>query len=62
MANGYDLTINKYKEVERVKVDYEKPEIVLARIKKLQAETDQVIASYDGLIKEWIRIVGKQRN
>lgn len=52
VANGYDLTINKYKEVERVKVDYEKPELVLARIKKLQAEIDQAITSYEGLIKE----------
>lgn len=52
VANGYDLTINKYKEVERVKVDYEKPELVLARIKKLQIEIDQAIASYEGLIKE----------
>lgn len=52
VANGYDLTMNKYKEVERVKVEYEKPELVLARIKKLQAEIDQAIANYEGLIKE----------
>ena len=52
VTNDYDLTINKYKEVERVKIDYEKPELVLARIKKLQIEIDQAIASYEGLIKE----------
>lgn len=52
VANGYDLTVNKYKKVEREKVEYEKPEIVLARIKMLQNEIDQAITSYEGLIKE----------
>lgn len=36
--NGYDLSINKYKEVEKVKVEYEKPEVVLGRIEALQEE------------------------
>ena len=36
--NDYDLSINKYKEVEKVKVEYEKPEVVLGRIEALQAE------------------------
>ena len=52
VANGYDLTINKYKEVEREKIEYEKPETVLARIKELKSKIDQAIASYEGLIKE----------
>lgn len=52
VATGYDLTVNKYKEIERVKIEYEKPEIVLARIKKLHAEIDQAITSYEGLIKK----------
>lgn len=52
VTNGYDLTINKYKEVEREKIEYEKPEIVLARIKKLQAAIDQAITNYEELIKE----------
>ncbi|WP_370578793.1 N-6 DNA methylase [Snodgrassella alvi] len=51
VANGYDLTVNKYKKVEREKIEYEKPEIVLARIKKLQAAIDQAITNYEGLIK-----------
>ena len=50
VANGYDLTINKYKEVERVRVEYEKPEVILARIKTLQTEIDEAIASYEELI------------
>ena len=30
--NGYDLSINKYKEVERVKVEYEAPEVIMERV------------------------------
>ena len=37
-ANDYDLTINKYKEVEKVKVDYDDPAVVLGRIQALQEE------------------------
>ena len=42
-ANDYDLSINKYKEVEKVKVEYEEPSVVLERIQKL---TEQV---YDAI-------------
>ena len=35
-ANDYDLSINKYKEVEKVKVEYEAPQVVLGRIEALQ--------------------------
>lgn len=38
-SNDYDLSINKYKEVEKVKVEYEDPAVVLDRIQKL---TEQV--------------------
>ena len=41
--NSYDLSINKYKEVERVKVEYEKPEVVLGRIEALQGEIMEAI-------------------
>ena len=42
-ANDYDLSINKYKEVEKVIVEYEEPAVVLERIQKL---TEQV---YDAI-------------
>ena len=44
-TNDYDLSINKYKEVERVKVEYEKPEVILGRIKRLEAEIQAAIES-----------------
>ncbi|MCC8145885.1 MAG: type I restriction-modification system subunit M [Bacteroidales bacterium] len=52
VANGYDLTVNKYKEVERVQVEYEKPEVVLKRIKGLQKEIEKAIANYEKLVKD----------
>lgn len=52
IANGYDLTVNKYKEVERVRVEYEKPEVILARIKSLQIEIDEAIVNYEKLTQE----------
>ena len=44
--NDYDLSINKYKEVERVKVEYEKPEVVLGRIEALQGEINEAIKEF----------------
>jgi type I restriction enzyme M protein len=44
--NDYDLSINKYKEVEKVKVEYEKPEVVLDRIETLQGEITEAIKEF----------------
>lgn len=48
--NDYDLSLNKYKKTERVKVEFEKPEVVLARVKNLQSEIDKAITKYESLI------------
>lgn len=45
-ANDYDLSINKYKEVEKVKVDYEDPAVVLGRIQALQKEIATGLAEF----------------
>jgi type I restriction enzyme M protein len=47
IANDYDLSINKYKEVEKVKVEYEKPTKVLGRIKELQTEITATIKEFE---------------
>lgn len=44
--NDYDLSINKYKEVEKVRVEYEKPEVVMSRIEGLQNEINTAIAEF----------------
>lgn len=41
--NDYDLSINKYKEIEREKIEYEKPEIIISRIKTLEQEIAKAI-------------------
>lgn len=45
-ANDYDLSINKYKEMEKVKVEYEKPEVVMGRIVELQDEINAAIDEF----------------
>lgn len=45
-ANDYDLSINKYKEVEKVKVEYEEPSVVLGRIEALQSEITAAITEF----------------
>ncbi|MBO7607155.1 MAG: SAM-dependent DNA methyltransferase [Paludibacteraceae bacterium] len=45
-ANDYDLSINKYKEVEKVKVEYEAPEVVMGRIEALQSEITAAINEF----------------
>lgn len=50
IANDYDLSINKYKEMEKVKVEYEKPEAVLDRIKRLQSEINNSISEFEKMI------------
>ena len=49
VANDYDLSINKYKEVERVKVQYDDPDEVLARLENLQNQVAEALAEYKSL-------------
>ena len=44
--NDYDLSINKYKEVERVKVEYEAPDVIYSRIASLQKEINQAMKEF----------------
>lgn len=45
-SNDYVLSINKYKEVEREKVEYEPTEVIMARIGQLESE---ITAAFDEL-------------
>ncbi|MBR3625115.1 MAG: SAM-dependent DNA methyltransferase [Bacteroidaceae bacterium] len=38
VGNDYDLSTNKYKEVERVKVQYDAPKVILGRIETLESD------------------------
>ena len=37
-GNDYDLSINRYKEVEYEAVEYDPPKVILKRLAKLEAE------------------------
>ena len=49
-ANDYDLSIDKYKEVERVKVEYEQPSIILDRIKALETEINSTLSDLEKMM------------
>ena len=44
--NDYDLSINKYKDVERVKVEYEAPEVIFGKIASLQEDINNAMAKF----------------
>lgn len=47
---GYDLSINKYKEVEREVVVYDAPEVIMARIEKLETEIQSALTELKKMI------------
>lgn len=50
-ANDYDLTFNKYKEVIRKNVEYDKPGAILQRIISLEVEVQQGIDDFRKLLE-----------
>lgn len=44
--NDYDLSINKYKEIERVKIEYDAPEVIFKRIEDLQYEINEAMKEF----------------
>ena len=37
-GNGYDLSINRYKEIKYEEVEYEPPKVILGKLRSLEAE------------------------
>ena len=52
IANDYDLSINKYKEVEREKVEYEPVKDILARLQQTEGEYAKGFEELKGMLKE----------
>ncbi|PFL28695.1 DNA methyltransferase [Bacillus cereus] len=50
VKNGYDLSINRYKEIEYEEVQYEDPKVILADIRKLEEEIMEEIKELDELL------------
>lgn len=52
IANDYDLSINKYKEVEREKVEYEPIKDILARLQQTEGEYAKGFEELKGMLEE----------
>lgn len=50
--NAYDLSINKYKEIEYEEVHYDAPEVILARINQLEVEIEQGLVELGEMLKK----------
>ena len=49
-ANDYDLSFNKYKEIERVVVEHEAPEVILSRIESLENDIQAALTNLKEII------------
>lgn len=48
--NDYDLTFNKYKEIERVVVEHENPQVIMSRIETLESEIQTALLNLKRMI------------
>ena len=48
--NDYDLSINRYKEVEYEEVEYDPPKVILKRLAKLEGEITQGRIELEGML------------
>ncbi len=49
-GNGYDLSINRYKEVEYEEVEYEAPKVILQKLRELEDEIRSDLDELEGLL------------
>lgn len=52
VKNDYDLSINKYKEIEYEKVEYEPTSVILGKINDLQKEIEAGLKELEKMLKE----------
>jgi type I restriction enzyme M protein len=50
--NGYDLSISKYREIEYDEIEYEKPEVILAKIDELEDQIKANVAELRKLLEQ----------
>lgn len=51
-ANDWDLSINRYKEIEYEAVQYDPPKVILAEIRRMDAEREALMRELDGMLGE----------
>jgi len=52
VTNDYDLSINRYKEVEHTEIKYDPPLEILGRIKTLEEEIQKGIIELETILKK----------
>ena len=52
VANNYDLSINKYKEVVYEKVEYPKPSVLISEIEELQKEITSDLSELKKMLED----------
>jgi len=50
VANDYDLSINRYKEVEYEEVEYEPPREILAKIREMEKEIEEGLGEMERML------------
>jgi type I restriction enzyme M protein len=50
VAQGYDLSLNRYKEVVHEEVDHRAPKDIIVDLAKLEAEIQQGMKELEGLL------------
>jgi len=50
MDEGYDLSINRYKEDVFEEIEYDAPEVILGKLKALEGEIDKGLGELEGMI------------
>ena len=51
MGNDFDLSINRYKEVEYEAVKYDRPKVILKRLAKLEDKIAKGREELEGLLR-----------
>lgn len=52
IENDYDLSINKYKEIEYEKIEYDAPEVIIGRIEELETEIQKEMFELKKLLEQ----------
>ena len=51
VSNGYDLSINRYKEIVYEEVAYDPPAKILAELKALEKEIQKGLVELEGMLR-----------
>ena len=50
-SNEYDLSINRYKEMEYEAAEYDPPKVLLAKLTELEGEIQRGMKELEGMLK-----------